>query len=419
MKKSLKLQLVLLLGFLVLLLTAYHVLLYLSVEKVLFSSVDRHMAEDAKAFELSYFSGKGYEDTHTNYEVYTIRTPDGLVLDSTENVLLPFDESWRMPDIRTVKYGDSFYRVLTYRRGDGFYVQYAVNFTSEAEFLKSLKLYMFISWSSISLLIVLTYLLVLRSVITSIRFISDAVVKERLEDGKDIYQELKPLLEKIRDALHRLKALSERQKNVILGLSHSIKTPLSTAILLLEDTIRHSEDVNLKVVRDELWRLERNVSAFLRMSKMENQQNLARIEKHELLSIMKQVFHLYDAKSGRVRFESAEESIYVLCDRDILLEVLNILMDNALTHSLRDSFITLRVVKEDLYTSVCIENLAEKGIDEEKLFKPFEGRYTGIGLYMAHKLSLIMNCKLRVYQQKVDDHILVKVCVHIPLSQGS
>ncbi|RMH80497.1 MAG: sensor histidine kinase [Acidobacteria bacterium] len=417
MKRSLKLQLVLLLSFLVILLTAYHILLYVSVEKVLFSSVDRHMAEDAKAFELFYFSGKGWEDTHTNYEAYTIRTPDGLVLDSTENVSLPFDVSWTMPDIRTVNYGDGFYRILTYRRKDGFYVQYAVNFTSEVEFLKHLKLYMFISWGSISFLMVLTYLLVLRSIITSIRAISEAITKERLETSEDIYQELKPLFEKIRNTLHSLKALSERQKNVILGLSHSVKTPLSTALLVLEDIIRRSNDDNLKIVRDELWRLEKNVSTFLRMSKIEDQQNLANVERHELLSLIERVYKLYDTKTSRIRFESPEKCVYVLCDKDILLEILNILMDNALTHSLVDSFITIRITEENLHAVVCVENFAEKSIDKGKLFKPFEGRYTGIGLYMANKLALIMDCKLSVHQEKVGDHFLIRVCVRIPLGQ--
>lgn len=419
MKKSLKLQLSFLLGFLIFLITLYHLLLYISVKKVLLSSVDRHIMEDAKAFELSYFSGKGSEDAHSNYEVYTVRTPNGLILEGTENVLLPFDEKWHLPDVRTFKHGETFYRVLTYKRGDGFYVQYAINFTPEAEFLKTLKLSLSISWSILSLIILLTYLLLLRSLMTSIKVMSDALVSGRLDEKIYIYEELRPFFEKIREALLQLKDLSLRQRNVILGLSHSIKTPLSTTILILEDKMRLSEDDKLRIIRDELWRLERNVNAFLRMSKMENQQHLAKMEKCDLMPLVKTAVELYNVESGRIRLKSAEDSLTVICDRDILLEILSILMDNALLYSTKDSLITIWVSKEDKYASVCVENLAERGIDEEKLFKPFEGKYTGIGLYIAHRLTLIMNCKLRITQAKEEEYYRVKVCVDIPLFVNS
>ncbi len=102
MKRSIKLQLNLFFAALLVLFGLYNLVLYVVMEKALFTSVDRHITDDAKIFEQSYFLGRDFE-LHPGYEFYAIRTPNGALLEASEDTLLPFSKEWYLPDLRLVE----------------------------------------------------------------------------------------------------------------------------------------------------------------------------------------------------------------------------------------------------------------------------------------------------------------------------
>ncbi len=412
MKRSIKLHLNLFFAILLLLFAFYSLVLYMVVERALLASVDRHIADDARIFEQSYFLGKDFEP-RPGYELYAIRTPDGSLLEASEDISLPFSKDWTTPDLRLIKVGDRFYRMLTYKRKDGFYVQYAVNFTSEKEFLERLKVFLFLSWLSFLLILAGIYLFTVRSLLNSIKRASDSLFEERFDEK--VYEELKPFMEKVYEGIKRIRESAERHRKILLALSHSVKTPLSTALLLLEDLMRSHKDDRLKTIHEELWRLERSLSTFLRMAKMESQQDLIKKERCNLEEVLKGIVRLYDPEGKRIRLSLLEEPLCAYCDRDVLLEVLGVLVDNAIRHGIEEGKVDIRVEKDGEYAYVKVSNLSEKPVEDRVLFKPFEGRHTGIGLYVAYNLCKMMGCDLKIGQERVEEGYRVEASLRLSL----
>ena len=413
MKRSIKLHLNLFFAILLLLFAFYSLVLYMVVERALLASVDRHIADDARIFEQSYFLGKDFEP-RPGYELYAIRTPDGSLLEASEDISLPFSKDWTMPDLRLIKVGDRFYRMLTYKRKDGFYVQYAVNFTSEKEFLERLKVFLFLSWLSFLLILAGIYLFTVRSLLNSIKRASDSLFEWRFDEK--VYEELKPFMEKVYEGIKKIRESAERHRNILLALSHSVKTPLSTALLLLEDLMRSHKDDRLKTIHEELWRLERSLSTFLRMAKMESQQDLIKKERCNLEEVLKGIVRLYDPEGKRIRLGLLEKPLCAYCDRDVLLEVLGVLVDNAIRHGIEKGKVDIRVEKDGEYVYVKVSNLSEKPVEDRVLFKPFEGRHTGIGLYVAYNLCKMMGCDLNIGQERVEEGYRVEASLKLRLS---
>ncbi len=257
------------------------------------------------------------------------------------------------------------------------------------------------------------YLLAVRSLLGSIKRAGQSLFEEKFD--AEVYEELKPFMKKVHEGIKRIKETSERHRNILLVLSHSVKTPLSTALLLLEDAIRFYKDERLMVVRDELWRLEKNLTAFLRMAKMESRQNLVNREKCHLQPLLNDLTRLYDPEGKKIRLHIIQEPIFVYCDKNMLLEVLGIVVDNSIRHGIEDSFVDIHVEKDQRHAYIRVGNLSERCMDEEKLFRPFEGKFTGIGLYVARELSCMMECELSIEQSKEGEVYMVNVSLKLPL----
>ena len=87
----------------------------------------------------------------------------------------------------------------------------------------------------------------------------------------------------------------------------------------------------------------------------------------------------------------------------MLLEVLGVLVDNAIRHGIEKGKVDIRVEKDGEYVYVKVSNLSDMPVEERALFKLFEGRLTGIGLYVAYYLCKMMGCDLYIGQERVEE----------------
>ena len=205
-----------------------------------------------------------------------------------------------------------------------------------------------------------------------------------------------------------------RQKQFIYDASHELKTPIAIISASAEMLEKNPKEKKwLDNIKTENNRMNKLVISLLDLSKSENIKenevytsvNLSKVIKNKALTFESLIYE-----------NSLELDVYVVndimfnCNEDRIKELLSILMDNAIKHSLPNSQITVKLSKEknNIYLSVKNKGKEIPVSEREKIFERFyrldksrnrdDNRY-GIGLSIAkniainHNGTISVNCK--------------------------
>lgn len=193
------------------------------------------------------------------------------------------------------------------------------------------------------------------------------------------------------------------QKRFIADASHELKTPLSVIISSNESLIREmGENKWSNYIKVEAERMSNLVSDLLNLSSLEEGRNdnrkLDDLSKCVLLSSLALEGKFFE--NGNRLITDIEESIKFLMDSDSIRNLVEILLDNALKHSDKNSDIMVSLKKSGNCIILSVKNFGE-GIprgDEERIFERFyrvskarerkDNRY-GLGLAIAK--SIVIN----------------------------
>ncbi|RLJ69853.1 signal transduction histidine kinase [Hydrogenivirga caldilitoris] len=390
---SLKKRILLFLSGLSLISAFFFLGVYLSLDRLLFISIDKHLTEEAAEFDRFYFGG-GSED-YFNQKTFCIRNPEGLILECGNlGEHLPF-----RPDgtnrIDSVEIEGKVYRVATVKSDRGLYIQYALDISQEVSALKLLRLSLVLGWFSFSLTSLLVSWLFYRSTIRSFeRGVESAL---RGDTSGEVYEEIKPLAIKLKESV-------DRYKDMLMALSHSLKTPIADLLLKVEILSRRRREPLLEDIRERLEELSRKITTFLRLSKVETLSYSVNLRRCNLKELLDNV--LLARKDRNLKVESRE--VFVRCDPDLLMEVFDILVDNALKHGLENKEV-LVVLGECFFV---VENLSEKPVDPEVLKEPLKRGAGGVGLYIAKRLCELMGLSLSLKQSREGDYYRVRAELH-------
>lgn len=148
----------------------------------------------------------------------------------------------------------------------------------------------------------------------------------------------------------RQKQLSEVQRDFINNMTHELQTPIST-IRIAADVLqnpaiftqpeRHNRYV--KIVEEEIMRLQRQVEMVLNMAKAERKKltlDLERLDAHELIRKVAQPYE------GKLTLDLHATSPTVEADRLHFGNLLNNLIDNALKYSPKNPEVSIRTYDE-------------------------------------------------------------------------
>lgn len=242
-----------------------------------------------------------------------------------------------------------------------------------------------------------------------------------LENSEDELTSLKNELYKVTVMLKEAASVSQNQKKALADsvsdISHQIKTPLTSAMILL-DNVSESEGMDeatkkrfLAEITRQLSHINWLVATLLKLSKLDagvvefsnqpfclNQLIGEVLEKLELLAELKQI---------SFEREQAGE-IYMTGDFVWLGEAFSNIVKNAIEHSAEGGKIILRVQDNAVYTALSIKDFGE-GMDEEEQKHIFERFYRsktsekdsiGIGLSLAKEIIGHQNGSLSVESKK-------------------
>lgn len=210
--------------------------------------------------------------------------------------------------------------------------------------------------------------------------------------------------------ISELKRLQQVRQDFVANVSHELKTPVATISGFAETLVAEGKD-NPETVRefsqiiyDEAQRLSKMIAAMLELSRLESGYQELNQENFKLLDIINSAVSIVRKRvPGRtISIDAGPESsdLSVLADRDMIVQAVINLLENALNHSPEESPVLVKTEKlrDDVRVSVVDqgEGIPEK--DQSRIFERFyrvdkaRSRKTGgTGLGLAIVKHLIEN----------------------------
>ena len=190
-----------------------------------------------------------------------------------------------------------------------------------------------------------------------------------------------------------------KQKQFIADASHELKTPLSVIMASAEALEKDKDDKWLNNIKSESERMNKLITGLLDLAKLDHNVtreletvNLSKLIEVSVLTLESLIYE----KNIKLDYNIQDE-IYFKCNSDEIKQVVTILLDNAIKHSIKDGkiIINLNMVSDKINLEVKNKGLPIPKGEEEKIFERFyrcdksrnrnDNRY-GLGLAIAKEI---------------------------------
>ncbi len=218
----------------------------------------------------------------------------------------------------------------------------------------------------------------------------------------------------------RLKELAEMRAHFVSGVSHDLRTPLTSIKLfaeLLENEVpkqnRAAQDY-LEIIQEQIARLERMIANVLAYTKSEKQTptlNAAEIDLTQLVcKTLENMSVHFKAQQCTVERLITAEPLRVLGERDALIQMVENLLFNAIKYSPNEKKIKIELTREGRHAVLRVSDTGI-GIAEDELQKIFEPFYrssrheakqvggTGLGLALVKQTVQAHQGKIHVQSE--------------------
>lgn len=179
-------------------------------------------------------------------------------------------------------------------------------------------------------------------------------------------------------AIKQINAFYERHKRFVADASHELRTPLSVILSyaeLLE--LKNPKDEIIKSLKEEIISMGQLNSKLLQLARSDNDNLNAVWEHFDFLALIKNVVHnMQDtAKAKNIALQTdIEHQLQVKADKDMLRQLLYILLDNALKYTQTGGKVTVKAYKTGDEVEFCVEDTGI-GITKEEQPHIFERFY--------------------------------------------
>ncbi len=193
----------------------------------------------------------------------------------------------------------------------------------------------------------------------------------------------------------------EKQKAFVADASHELKTPLAVMIASSDAYFNDKNDKWVKNMKSEAERMTKLVTELLDLAKTEEEQDIV-MENNNLSNIVESSILTFESlfyeNDISLKYD-INKDIYLVCNFDLITQLMGILIDNAIKHSSKKGKVSVNLIKKNKQIVLEVKNkgLPIKKGEEEKIFERFykadESRNRnsnnyGLGLAIAKNIVL-------------------------------
>ena len=167
----------------------------------------------------------------------------------------------------------------------------------------------------------------------------------------------------------------EKQKVFIADASHELKTPLSVMIASADAYFNDKDEKWVKNMKDESERMIKLVTELLDLAKTEEEQEIV-MEENNLSNIIESSILTFESlfyeNNIKLKYEITPD-IKMLCNEDLIVDLMNILIDNAIKHCKEKGKVFVNLYNNNKEIVLEVRNNGDpiKKEDEEKIFERF------------------------------------------------
>lgn len=218
-----------------------------------------------------------------------------------------------------------------------------------------------------------------------------------------------------------LGAMIQAKEQLLLDVSHEIRTPITRAKLALEMV---DESEYIITAKRNLREVEVMIRELLETQRLKSSFYELKISKIVIRDLMDQILGEYAGEASRINITPVSENLSIEADEDLIKIVIRNVINNALKYSLSNTgLVEISVVDNEDKIMISIED-AGTGIhpDEiEKVFEPFyrtdkaRARKTGgygLGLHLCKKIMGAHNGIISIRNKEGEAGIIVDIILN-------
>ena len=167
----------------------------------------------------------------------------------------------------------------------------------------------------------------------------------------------------------------EKQKIFVADASHELKTPLSVIIASTDAYFNDKNDKWVKNIKSESERMIKLVTELLDLAKTEQEQDVV-LEQNDLSDIVEGSILTFESlfydNNIKLKYD-IEKDIKMFCNENQIIELMSILIDNAIKHCSEKGKVLVNLNKKNKQIILEVKNTGQpiKKEDEEKIFERF------------------------------------------------
>lgn len=244
----------------------------------------------------------------------------------------------------------------------------------------------------------------------------------------DLVDEVNVMIDAFEEKNRQAKKMEENVKLSISGLSHDLRTPLTSIngyVQLLSSTTDDTKRTHyLSIIEQSVNRLIEMTEHFYDLARIETNQKEMTLSSIWLSNLVEEIFLSFyeqlEEKEIELQFPEQRNKRQIIADKLMLTRVIQNIVQNILRYGQSKTFISYEIEKDFLVLTIKNDIKRDSKVVIEKVFTRFytevssrtNTEASGLGLYLSKMLVDKMNGKMMADLQ--DNWFVLKI--HLPLS---